>query len=85
MSESSLRTLSPAEAAEIEKLVAGYETGIALVPQPYGTDATTSLHSEAGDFAKWLKQTTANIDVHMPKEQQPRVLLRSNDHWLPLI
>lgn len=85
MSKSSLDTLTASDAAEIEKLVSKYESGIALVPQPYGSEATTSLASDVGDFAKWLKQTNQGIDVHLPADTPPRVLLRSSDCWLSLV
>ena len=84
MMTSSVEAIDPAAAAEFERLAATYQTGVALVPQPYGAEGTTSLHADGGDFAKWLRATNNNLDIHLPKEPQPRVLLRNNDIWLPL-
>lgn len=80
-----LHTLSTAEAAEFETIAKAYTTGIALVPRPYGADGTPAMHSSGGDFAKWLKHTHKELEVHLPPAATPRVVLRNNDCWLPLI
>ncbi len=85
MSSSTVTSIDSAEVAEFESVASTYRTGIALLPQPYGSAGTTSLHSDGGDFAKWLRATNNDLDIHLPKEPQPRVLLRNNDIWLPLI
>ncbi len=55
------------------------------MPKPYGSEGTLSLHSDGGDFAKWLRATTKDVDIHLPKEPQARVMLRNNDIWLPMV
>lgn len=84
MTNPMLETINPAETAEFQRLAETYKTGIALVPQPYGSEVTTSLHSDGGDFAKWLRATNKDVDIHVPAEPHPRVLLRNKDVWLPL-
>lgn len=85
MNEFMLETVGAEEAAEFQRLAETYQTGIALVPQPYGSEGTASLHSAGGDFAKWLRTTSKEVDVHVPKEPQQRVMLCNNELWLPLI
>ena len=77
--------INPGEIAEFRRLGETYQTGIALIPRPYGAKATVSLHSDGGDFAKWLRATNTGLDVHLPTQPQPRVLLRDNEIRLPLI
>lgn len=80
-----LHNLTPAEAAEFERIAEAYKTGVALIPRPYGTEVPSAMHSAGGDFAKWLKQEHKDVEVHLPTESQPRVMLHCHDYWFPLI
>jgi hypothetical protein len=85
MSANHLQNLDSTETSQFEKIAEDFKSGIALIPQRYGEDDTESLHSASGDFVKWLKLGHPDINVHVPKERLPRVLLRNNEYWLPLI
>ena len=59
-------------------------SGIALVPEAYGDKAIPVCKVDGGDFVKWLGFTHPEIKVSVP-EAPERLILRSSDHWLPLV
>lgn len=59
-------------------------TGLLIVPESDSESEGLLLPSDAGDFAKWVKQTEAGIKVEMRRAD--RCLVRkSGDYWLPLV
>lgn len=59
-------------------------SGIAMIPEGYGESKSVVIKSDAGDFAKWLRQQTPSIPVALDAGI-PRLSLHSADIWLPLV
>lgn len=59
-------------------------TGFSVVPEPYGKLEGLTLPSDAGDFAKWVRQNAPSIKVEARKADR-RIVRRSSDYWLPLV
>jgi hypothetical protein len=56
---------------------------IAFVPEQYQEGKGLVMKPDAGDFAKWLRQTKPELNVELRKADGTLVL-RSSDFWLPL-
>ena len=59
-------------------------TGFAVVSEPYGKLEGLMLPSDAGDFAKWVRQNAASIKVETHKTDR-YIVRRSSNYWLPLV
>lgn len=70
--------------SEYQAFLAQKEQGLRFVPEPHSPDSSPSLASDAGDFAKWIRQHEPSIPISVPTDT-PKLLLRSADVWLPLV
>lgn len=57
---------------------------VRFLPELHGHNGPLGLASDAGDFAKWLKQEHSSVSAEFPASA-PKVVLRSGDVWLPLV
>lgn len=58
-------------------------TGLEMVAEQYGEGQQVAVKSDAGDFAKWLRATSPDLNVVL-ESMAPKLVLRSGDIWLPL-
>lgn len=75
--------LQEIEELPIEKSVASKKNGIVFVPALYGQLDQPVIMADTGDFIKWLKSESPNIEVDT-NTTSPKLVLRSGDYWLPL-
>jgi len=61
----------------------GDPTGLAMIPQAYGSVEVPVLSCDAGDFRKWLKSQQPEMHIQMPEADL--LALRSGEIWLPLV
>lgn len=76
--------LSKIENLPIDKSIVSGKNGIVIVPESYGEVGSSVVKADAGDFIKWLKTESPNIETHNDIEV-PKLVLRSGDYWLPLV
>ena len=69
---------------EFIKFLSSNPHGITFVPEKYRECEDLVMKKSAGHFSKWLKKNNPNINVMVCKTDK-KILLRSNDLWLPLV
>lgn len=57
--------------------------GLEMVAEQYGGGQQVAVKSDAGDFAKWLRANSPDVNIVLESEA-PKLVLRSGDIWLPL-
>jgi len=58
--------------------------GIKIVTENYNTLERKILKSEAGQFAKWVKNNYSKISIDYNSDA-PKLVLRNDEFWFPLV
>lgn len=81
----STATVSPLDDdADFLAFLANGARGLQFVPESPSTDQKPRLKSGFGDFFKWMRELSPEIQVSVPAGAQ-KIVLRSADIWLPLV
>ena len=87
-----MSTVEPKNVAEIlepekslidETLITG-KNGIVVIPELFGDVDQPIVKADTGDFIKWLKITSPEVEI-FNSVSMPKLVLNSGDYWLPLV
>lgn len=69
--------------ARFQEFLATGSSGVRIVAEEYGQQGEVVLKPDTGDFVKWLK--SASPELHIDIQEARRLVLHSNDVWMPLV